>query len=219
MNAMDVALICKALGDANRLEIVQMLSDGEKCGCKLLERFEITQPTLSHDEFSGNIVANSYLNCCICLKIKKYLMSLPHLPTSANFHQDIILHIQEDHQWRVRLMHSLILVWFLSSFQLPNNQCGAYSQQRCKHQYCCAWDCILQILFSSYQISLSLNQHLLQKSKAFQSVHHVTFILCYTVLYNFLALVFALIRVRKHWWDDIPKSSVMDCVLAESYVK
>ena len=29
MNAMDVALICKALGDANRLEIVQMLSDGE----------------------------------------------------------------------------------------------------------------------------------------------------------------------------------------------
>ena len=53
MNAMDVALICKALGDANRLEIVQMLSDGEKCGCKLLERFEITQPTLSHDECSG----------------------------------------------------------------------------------------------------------------------------------------------------------------------
>ena len=40
-----------------------------------------------------------------------------------------------------------------------------------------------------------------------------------TVLYNFLGLVFALIRVRKHWWDDIPKSSVMDCVLTESYVK
>ena len=29
-------------------------------------------------------------------------MNLPHLPTSANFHQDIILHIQEVHQWRVR---------------------------------------------------------------------------------------------------------------------
>lgn len=64
-------------------------------------------------------MVNSDLNCCICLKIKKYLMSLPHLPTSANFHQDIIWHIQEVHQWRVRLMHSLILVWFLSSFQLP----------------------------------------------------------------------------------------------------
>ena len=32
----------------NTLQIVQMLSDGEKCGCKLLEAFEITQPTLSH---------------------------------------------------------------------------------------------------------------------------------------------------------------------------
>ena len=36
MNTIDVALICKALGDSNRLQIIQMLSDGEKCGCKLL---------------------------------------------------------------------------------------------------------------------------------------------------------------------------------------
>lgn len=48
MNTMDVAVICKALGDSNRLQIVQMLSYGEKCGCKLLEAFDITQPTLSH---------------------------------------------------------------------------------------------------------------------------------------------------------------------------
>lgn len=48
MNEIDVALICRALGDSNRLKIVQMLSDGEKCACKLLEAFEITQPTLSH---------------------------------------------------------------------------------------------------------------------------------------------------------------------------
>ncbi|MHA9737966.1 ArsR/SmtB family transcription factor [Robinsoniella peoriensis] len=48
MNTIDIALICKALGDSNRLQIIQMLSDGEKCGCKLLEKFEITQPTLSH---------------------------------------------------------------------------------------------------------------------------------------------------------------------------
>ena len=47
MELTNVALICKALGDSNRLEIVQMLSDGEKCGCRLLEKFEITQPTLS----------------------------------------------------------------------------------------------------------------------------------------------------------------------------
>ena len=31
------ALICKALADANRLKIVKLLSQGEKCACKLLE--------------------------------------------------------------------------------------------------------------------------------------------------------------------------------------
>lgn len=48
MNEIDVALICKVLGDSNRLEIVKMLSHGELCGCKILEKFNITQPTLSH---------------------------------------------------------------------------------------------------------------------------------------------------------------------------
>ena len=42
--------------------------------------------TQTNDEFSGNIVANSDLNCCICLKIKKFLMNLLHIPTFANFH-------------------------------------------------------------------------------------------------------------------------------------
>lgn len=48
MNTIDIAFICRALGDSNRLQIVKMLSGGEKCGCKLLEAFDITQPTLSH---------------------------------------------------------------------------------------------------------------------------------------------------------------------------
>lgn len=48
MNTKDLAVICRALGDSSRLRIIQMLFDGEKCGCKLLEAFEITQPTLSH---------------------------------------------------------------------------------------------------------------------------------------------------------------------------
>ena len=48
MDILETVAICKALGDNNRLQIVQMLSDGEKCGCRLLERFKITQPTLSH---------------------------------------------------------------------------------------------------------------------------------------------------------------------------
>lgn len=41
-------LIFKALSDNNRLQIVDMLSCGELCACKILERFNITQPTLSH---------------------------------------------------------------------------------------------------------------------------------------------------------------------------
>lgn len=40
--------IFKALSDANRLQIVDMLSCGELCACRLLEHFRITQPTLSH---------------------------------------------------------------------------------------------------------------------------------------------------------------------------
>lgn len=48
MNEIKIALICKALSDQNRLKIIGMLSSGEKCGCKLLEAFNITQPTLSH---------------------------------------------------------------------------------------------------------------------------------------------------------------------------
>ena len=38
----------KALSDPNRLMIVDMLSYGELCACVILEKFNITQPTLSH---------------------------------------------------------------------------------------------------------------------------------------------------------------------------
>lgn len=42
------ALVCKALGDTNRLQIVKLLTGGEKCTCDLLEHFRITQLTLTH---------------------------------------------------------------------------------------------------------------------------------------------------------------------------
>ena len=48
MDTNQVSLICKALSDPNRLRIVQLLTDGEQCGCELLEQMQITQPTLSH---------------------------------------------------------------------------------------------------------------------------------------------------------------------------
>ena len=38
----------KVLSDPNRLMIVDMLSCGELCACVILEKFQITQPTLSH---------------------------------------------------------------------------------------------------------------------------------------------------------------------------
>ena len=88
------------------------------------------------------------------------LMNLLHLPTSVNCPQDIISHIQVVHRLQVKSMHSLIRVWFLNPFRLPSSQCEAYSRHWYKHQYCCTVDCILQILFSSYPISLSFNQSL-----------------------------------------------------------
>lgn len=40
--------IYKAIGEINRIKILEMLSSGEKCACVLLENFNFTQPTLSH---------------------------------------------------------------------------------------------------------------------------------------------------------------------------
>ena len=48
MNYTEKFLFFKALADPIRLEIVDMISEGELCACKILERFSITQPSLSH---------------------------------------------------------------------------------------------------------------------------------------------------------------------------
>lgn len=48
MNHLDASLICKAMADGHRLQILELLKQGEMCACKLLEHFEISQPTLSH---------------------------------------------------------------------------------------------------------------------------------------------------------------------------
>lgn len=42
------AAIYKALADETRLQILHMLAEGEMCACKILEKFEISQPTLSY---------------------------------------------------------------------------------------------------------------------------------------------------------------------------
>ncbi|MFO3688704.1 ArsR/SmtB family transcription factor [Staphylococcus felis] len=38
----------KIVADSNRLEILDILSCGERCGCDLLAHFSFSQPTLSH---------------------------------------------------------------------------------------------------------------------------------------------------------------------------
>ena len=43
------ARIFKVMANPKRLKIIDMLSEGELCACKILEEFHITQPTLSHD--------------------------------------------------------------------------------------------------------------------------------------------------------------------------
>lgn len=45
----DTSKILKAIAEPKRLRIMDMLSCGELCACKILEEFHITQPTLSHD--------------------------------------------------------------------------------------------------------------------------------------------------------------------------
>lgn len=42
------ATVFKAFCDENRIKILDMLSTGEKCACRLLEEIDVTQPTLSH---------------------------------------------------------------------------------------------------------------------------------------------------------------------------
>lgn len=48
INRKKTAAIFKAFCDENRIYILQLLTSGEKCACKLLEEMNITQPTLSH---------------------------------------------------------------------------------------------------------------------------------------------------------------------------
>ena len=43
-----IASMFKAFCDENRLQILELLRDGERCACSILDEMQITQPTLSH---------------------------------------------------------------------------------------------------------------------------------------------------------------------------
>lgn len=44
----NITVVFKAFCDENRIKILRLLANGEKCACKLLEEMNVTQPTLSH---------------------------------------------------------------------------------------------------------------------------------------------------------------------------
>jgi len=48
MDRHKTALVFKALGDENRIQILKLLHEGDKCACMLLEELNISQSTLSH---------------------------------------------------------------------------------------------------------------------------------------------------------------------------
>ena len=49
MNTEEAARAFKALGDENRLRIVELVAgQGEICACRILDELDIAQPTLSH---------------------------------------------------------------------------------------------------------------------------------------------------------------------------
>jgi ArsR family transcriptional regulator len=43
-----VARCCRALSDGTRLQVLEILADGERCVCELTDRLGISQPLLSH---------------------------------------------------------------------------------------------------------------------------------------------------------------------------
>lgn len=48
MDNKSTAVMFKAFCDENRIQILELLENGEKCACNILEELRISQPTLSH---------------------------------------------------------------------------------------------------------------------------------------------------------------------------
>jgi ArsR family transcriptional regulator len=84
------ARVFKALSDENRLAILELLSEGEKCGCVLLEALKIRQPTLSHHMrilYEAGIVdrsrAGKWIHYSISEQGSKKLLELVNTYTKA----------------------------------------------------------------------------------------------------------------------------------------
>ena len=64
MTREEVSEISKALSDINRLKIIEMLVEGEKCGCRLLEELKVTPnvhvPWPRQPNIIGNLIDFSF---------------------------------------------------------------------------------------------------------------------------------------------------------------
>lgn len=87
LNYEENSKVIKALADSNRLQIIDILSCGEKCACDILEYFDFTQPTLSHHMKvlmecgivncrKDGLWSYYSLNVAYCNKLMLFLMNL-----------------------------------------------------------------------------------------------------------------------------------------------
>ena len=91
MDAIVFALLCKALSDSNRVKIVELLVNGEMCGCKRLDNLQITQPTLSHHmKILSECGLNIYysLNCETLTAFQNYVEHLKCGPSCMALAED-----------------------------------------------------------------------------------------------------------------------------------
>ena len=57
MELPEVSLICKALSDQNRLQIVHLLTFGEQCACELLEQMKVSDPDILYQQSDAKSTA------------------------------------------------------------------------------------------------------------------------------------------------------------------
>ena len=125
------------------------------------------------------------------------LTNLSHPPTSAYSPQDIILYTQEAHLSPKHLRHIQSREWFSillllhCSLSVKSNLHGLYINAVMVDIVCCVnhihFICPLFIVFL----------------KAFQTILHIPYVLCYNLLCDFVSLIFSLIRVHNDLREDI----------------
>lgn len=82
------AIVFKALCDFNRLMIIDLLKNGEKCACDILQKMNISQSTLSHH--MKILCESGLINCRREGKWMYYSLSKNGFEKANNLLQDIM---------------------------------------------------------------------------------------------------------------------------------